>query len=313
MLSQLTGWFGGDAGRVWFTRVLLPVLGYGFLVATALDLRHAPDLEGLRAELDRWLGFLQGDVPFAAAALLGVGLVVSALVLEALDLPLTRLLEGYWPDWPVLSWSRECHRFSQWCDRRAMLRRLVELELAMSERTLEPAEFSEREWLDVALERYPEQEALTMPTRFGNALRAAEQKIEARYGLNAVILWSRLWLVLPEPVKAELGAARSRMALLVRIWWLALLLLPWAYLAWWLAPVGLIGMAFAYRRLLYAAGTYGDLFVAANELHRFDLYRALRWPLPRSTAEEMTLGQALTRHVWRGADPRAAVRFQDGG
>lgn len=311
MLSQLAGWFGGDAGRRWFVRVLLPVLGYAFLVGAALDLGHALDFGRLEERLENALALLREDVPFARMALLGVGLLLAAILLEALDLPLTRLLEGYWPAWPVLRWSRRWHCFAQWCDRRAMRRRLAELTRAAAEGRLDPDHFAELEWLEVALERYPESEALMLPTRFGNSLRAAEQKIGARYGLNGVVLWPRLWLVLPDPVKSELAAARSRMALLVRLWWLAVLLLPWAWFAWWLALLALIMATVVYRRLLAAAAIYGDLFVASYEVHRFDLYRALRWPLPRSTAEESALGEALTAHLWRGADPRAAIVFRD--
>jgi hypothetical protein len=212
MLGQLVGWFGGDAGRVWFVRVLLPVLTYGFLVATAMNFGHAITVEGVEGQLHGWLERLAHERPFAGAALLAAALLLSTLLIQALDLRWTRLLEGYWPSWPVVRWSRRWHVFAHQCDHREMSRRLAELEGRREARPLDDETFAEREWLDMALERYPGPQALFMPTRFGNILRAAEQKIEARYGLNGVILWPRLWLVLPDAAKSELTAARSRIA-----------------------------------------------------------------------------------------------------
>jgi hypothetical protein len=48
-----------------------------------------------------------------------------------------------------------------------------------------------------------------MPTRTGNILRAAETRPAEKYGLNTVIVWPRLWLLLPGPVRDEPTAARA--------------------------------------------------------------------------------------------------------
>ncbi|MCY0922676.1 MULTISPECIES: hypothetical protein [unclassified Streptomyces] len=43
-------------------------------------------------------------------------------------------------------------------------------------------------------------------------------------------------------------------------------------------------------------------------VHRTDLYRALRLPVPVSPAEEQAAGRALTVHLLRGSDD-PTVRF----
>jgi hypothetical protein len=48
-----------------------------------------------------------------------------------------------------------------------------------------------------------------LPTRIGNILRAAETWPADKYGLDAVVVWPRLWLLLPDISRQELLAARA--------------------------------------------------------------------------------------------------------
>ena len=65
--------------------------------------------------------------------------------------------------------------------------------------------------LESQLKRFPTQPERMMPTRLGNVLRAAEGRSAAKYGLDSIICWPALWLVLPEAAKTELQAARSEL------------------------------------------------------------------------------------------------------
>jgi hypothetical protein len=68
----------------------------------------------------------------------------------------------------------------------------------------------------------------------------------------------------------------------------------------------LLGLAtawLAYRGMIVAAGVYGDLVRSAFDLHRFDLYRALAWPLPENLDNERQLGMQLTTYLFRGYSP----------
>lgn len=66
--------------------------------------------------------------------------------------------------------------------------------------------------------QFPSQPNRLMPTKLGNILRAAESRPYDKYGLDAVICWSRLWLLLPDGVKKELQEARSNLNTAARFW-----------------------------------------------------------------------------------------------
>ena len=138
----------------------------------------------------------------------------------------------------------------------------------------------------------------------GNILRASEDRCALKYGLDAIICWPRLWLVLPEEVKTELSAARSGLNLNARLWLWRVLFLLWAPIfgVWWPLPLGVGAAWLAQRWMVQAAQVYEDLVESAFDLYRFALYGALHWPLPTNPAEERALGQGLTEYLWHGSD-----------
>jgi hypothetical protein len=162
--------------------------------------------------------------------------------------------------------------------------------------------------LGLQLRAFPTDRDL-MPTRLGNLLRAAERKPLEKYGLDAVICWPRLWLLLPDAVRKDLQEARADLNIAARVWFWSLLFIFWVLLgAWWAVPVGLLSAAFVYYGwLLDAAGTYADLLESAFDLYRPLLYQSLRWPLPNSPQEEHQSGEALTQYLWRGAADNPAT------
>lgn len=105
----------------------------------------------------------------------------------------------------------------------------------------------------------------------GNILRAAERKPSEKYGLDAVICWSRLWLLLPDTVKQDLQAARADLNTAARVWLWSILFCGWAFLAWNPATpfltnllalwplLGLLSVGLAYQWAIAAAQTYGEL------------------------------------------------------
>jgi len=68
-----------------------------------------------------------------------------------------------------------------------------------------------------------------MPTRLGNLLRAAERKPLEKYGLDAILCWSRLWMLLPDAVKKDLQESRADLNNAARVWLWSLLFCGWTF------------------------------------------------------------------------------------
>ena len=139
-----------------------------------------------------------------------------------------------------------------------------------------------------------------MSTRLGNILRAAERRPLEKYGLDAIICWSRLWLLLPDAVKQELRAARADLNAAARVWLWSVLFMVWGVWALWAIPLGLLSALFAYRWAIAAATLYGDLIEATFDLYRQLLYDSLGWRRPPDPEEERRVGRELTEYLWRG-------------
>ena len=220
-------------------------------------------------------------------ALIALVIVVwtSSIIVERLTVPVLRLLEGYWPavvnslrDRMIRGWRKN-----------------------LDELSILPATGSEPSALTTAqvrVQRFPLDEDL-MPTRIGNILRGGERHPTYWYGLDAVIVWPHLWLLLPAQVRGDLAQARSQLDHAVAAFiWAAIacglvLVWPWSVVIsaatawviwrWWIPN---------------AAENYATLVIATFDTHRFDLYDALHYPRPKTPTQEKNLGIALSRSLW---------------
>lgn len=274
-----------------------------------------------------WLGGLAAGIsyydwqPFKTWALqqpqaLQVGLfilgllvvVISAMLVQKFDRIMLRYLEGYWPKWMnPLRRARTRRYINQW---QQNLQRWSEL-YSKGEDHLTLEEFDEYAQLDWLIVHSPTKPNQFMPTRLGNLLRASEFRSKERYGLDAVVCWPRLWLLIPDSSRKELQDARAALNTAARAWLWSLLFCGWALLAvypfrlsaLWPLPFGLLSAAFVYYFwVLDAARTYSDLIESIFDLYRTLLYQSLRWPLPASPKAERESGAALTQYLWRGSD-----------
>ena len=249
-----------------------------------------------------WLGGLSTPGQWS---LLGGGvllILVSGVVTERFVLPALRLLEGYWPLWLNFLQRRLIKRQKTRADRD----RKRFGELRRKERNPAAAltrdERREMAALDFVLMHAPSSPQLRMPTELGNILRTAELRPRDKYGLNSVVCWPRLWLVLPETVKGELAEARAGLDTAVRTWLWSMLFTIWVMWAWWAVPLGLLGALFCYRWAVAAAAVYGELLEATYDIHRWSLYAGLHWPPPANPAQEKATGEALTSYLYRGSE-----------
>lgn len=246
--------------------------------------------------LETWLN--DQSEPIQVALIVGGLLVVavSAFVIQQFEQPTIQLLEGYWP-----SWLRGLRRRLIQRQRQTVQHREQRWQQLATQRDLTAEETDEYVILDGQLRQFPTHPARIMPTRLGNVLRSAEDLPQIKYGLDAIICWPRLWMVLPEPVKTDLQAARAELNTAARVWLWGICFLIWAIWVWWAIPIGFFTAWYAYGWILRSATTYATLLESAFDLHRLTLYQSLHWPLPTNPAEEKQMGQQLTAYLWRGA------------
>jgi hypothetical protein len=249
---------------------------------------EAPDLDRIldeARELDAWAG-----------GLLFLSLLVAAIVMQPLQLGLVRWLEGYWPR-PLAARGRERYE-----------RRVTALEATTAPRRkpLTPEELATMSDAASELRLLPPREHL-MPTRLGNALRAAEVRAGEPYGLDAVVAWPRLYPLLPDPVRAVVDGQRDALDVNARFCsiFAAAAVISAALLVthgWWLlVPVGCLVLAWlAYRAAVASAVAYGESIRTAVDLHRFTLLEALHLPLPATPEEERELNRKLSRFLLQG-------------
>jgi hypothetical protein len=142
-----------------------------------------------------------------------------------------------------------------------------------------------------------------MPTLLGNILRVAERQPQIRYGLDAVVCYSRLWYVLSQEARQELASARTNVNEAGQLCLWSLLFLGWPLYLWhlkaliWAIPAGVLVAWLAYNWLCDRAAVFGDLLVGAFDTQRIKLYQTLRWPLPETPAEERIRGEEITAYL----------------
>jgi hypothetical protein len=292
-VSDLVG-FGRDIGTRFALVGLLPGAVLALLVL-ALVWSGAP---GDAPDVDRVLDHAR-DLDGWAGGLLFLALVVAALMLQPLQLGLVRALEGYWPA-PVraLALGRQRRRrdaLAAAAAPRAQMPTAAELTaMADAESRLRRLFGSDPDWL--------------LPTRLGNALRAAETRAGEPYGLDAVVAWPRLYPLLPDGVRALVDDQRDALDLAARFCVIfataaAVSLALLATHGWWLlVPAACLLLAWlSYRGAIAAAIAYGEGIRAAIDLHRFDLLGALHLPLPATLEQERAVNEQLSlflRQSW---------------
>jgi hypothetical protein len=240
--------------------------------------------------------FVQKDLALVLALVVGGVVVVwtSSLIVERLTIPVLRLLEGYWPgiadplrNLLVNHWQKKVDALSD-----------PQPRSASSQLRLTTAQV--RMW------RFPASGDV-MPTRIGNIIRGGERRPAYWYGLDAVIVWPQLWLILPGQARNDLTHVRQQLDRSVAAF-------TWTVIACglglvWL-PAGLAGVAAAWVIWRWwvpnAAQDYATLVSAVFDTQRFALYDSLHYARPTSPADEKAHGEALTRSLW--SDPASAPR-----
>ena len=340
MLGAFWSGLGGEFAKQWMVRILTPAFAFwagGLATLWWHQHRSGVHRNGWQSELSATVAWLHRIPGVAQVLLLAGGLLlvaVSAIAAERLTLPLLRVLEGYWPRprWlrnRLIAYRRR--RYRRWRDRvdtlnlRQRFGSLTTEEfLELSSLEKEPARdtirlqalrrrriegFDPQMAADLGrgrgfLRTTPEGDALGMPTRLGDTLRAAEARPTNKYGLDTIVCWYALWLLLPAETKTELVQARATLDKAAGTWLWGALFLVWTPWTWWAVPIGVVVPALAYYLgILAAASLFGELTVSAFDLYRFRLYDSLHLPRPSSPAlERHRDGPRVTNLLWGGLD-----------
>jgi len=165
--------------------------------------------------------------------LLVTGAVVCGLVVNALQNPLYRLLEGYLL-WPAHAYDQACsrHRRHKWDlqDRLTLLRLHRQVQAGDSLSAPARADLvrlshhprieragvrdrrrtaAQRALLREQLARYPVDDAQIAPTRLGNGIRRFEEYGYDRFRLDTQTLWNELTGACPDQVRRQVELARA--------------------------------------------------------------------------------------------------------
>jgi len=263
--------------------------------------QHEPDVRAVVEKIEK-IGGKEG-------IMLALGVLLFALLIQPLQLSLVRLLEGYW-DVPLLpsvgalfsrpgiAWHRK---------RRGKLN--AQTRLAKHPEDATPTDKARMAAADWRLRRYYPAAHRLLPTALGNALRAAEDVPYQRYRLDAVVIWPRLYPLLPQNMIAILTDRRNQLDLAVRFCAVFLLcaIISVFFLyrhGWWLlVPVLMLLLArLSYRGAVSAAVAYGESVQSAFDLYRFELHKALRMPAPCYLQAEKKTNQLITSFLRQGID-----------
>ncbi|HVN03879.1 MAG TPA: hypothetical protein VMT86_05635, partial [Bryobacteraceae bacterium] len=258
---------------------------------------------------EKWLSHLSPVQHVFLGGLAIIGLLLSAKIVENLDQATIRLIAGEWG-----TWAGALRRFltgrqeDKWNRLRTRLQELA----AKPEKDLDDAEQRELAAVKLKMHAYSASRKSLAPTALGNILRAAELRSYDKYGLDAAVCWPRLWLLLPDAARTDVGAARTEVDSAARAFLWSVLFCAWTFVHPVALLIGIVAALLMHRHLKDTAETYGTLLESAFDVYRFSLYRSLGWALPENAEKEPARGAELTNYLWRGSHERTlAFQFED--
>ncbi len=289
MFSTLLTEIRGLVDKRFLLSAFFPVLLFGF----GADLLIASAHGGIDDQIAAWKGYsglFQGMILGGALA----GVFLLAAVLSSSSILITQLYEGYRGfDWlkKIGIW-RQAKRAAETTGNKELRFPLPNLQ--------------------------PNTAAHLQPTALGNVLRAAEEYPQRAYGANVVVVWPRLFLVLPPELVLSATGPADAIQLLLNVSLLATVygVLGGAYVAAeslgaaaYLATVfGALAVArVAYRGAVEAAIEYGLHIRGAFDVHRTELLSKLHRALPTSRDEELRTWKDVSERLQTG-EPRP-VRY----
>jgi hypothetical protein len=245
-----------------------------------------------------------------------------SILLTAFNRPIIRLLEGYGKLNPFrIFLGSQKRKFKAQAKPR-----LKELKNVLNARRRGLSETDQFDELDVwrATRDFPESLDLVLPTRLGNVMRAYERYSGVVYEIEAIVLWSRLLMIIPEKARERIQEVEGLFhfsinmllaSLITLVTWGAMItsalyhgglsgfenIISWPMILV-LVLTGFVAW-FNWWRLPDAALQRGEQVKSTFDLYRGELADALGLDLPASEAEE--------RRMWRLVSRRMLLRVSD--
>jgi hypothetical protein len=292
MTAKLWEKMGEGFAEKWLLSIFSPAFVFWIGGLYAYAIYFEVDYEQIQKTFDSLSLFEQ--LLWVALSLLFI--IFSATIVQRLQDKGIQISAGYWPN-PL----RRFRFFlaARW--RTRVEKKQTKWQSLQDALTI--VDITEKRRLEAEIFRFPVKSGNFMPTLFGNLLKAAEEYPSVRYGLDTVVCWPRLYLVMPEAARKEISSAREKINENVRLMIWSFLFLVWGF--WW--PWAFLSISItwiAYRGMVMSAEVYGDLVKATFDLYRFDLYKALGWPLPKKPSDEEVSGREFTEYIFRGLAPK---------
>jgi hypothetical protein len=160
-----------------------------------------------------------------------------------------------------------------------------------------------------------------MPTRRGNILKNAELYPKDRYRIDAVLIWPRLYYLLPERFIQTFAEARGALDFMLVISSLsgAFALISAGYLLYVRGPMqlfficnpgGLFIAWLAYKGAIDGALIYAQQIKVAFDLYRNDLLKQMNMPLPATPAEEKERCNEVVLFLYRNVPGLLTYRMK---
>jgi len=243
------------------------------------------------------------ELQVALAVLLFAWITFFARLLLSVLGSLTRIYEGYWNHLLLIE---KLPLLGDFGNRR---RRYYACKIASLKKGKENAEI---------YQRFPPVTRLdaVMPTRMGNILKNGELYPKLLYGMNAVLVWPRLYSVLPDAMVTNFGSAAAELELMLVISVLGAAfacvggLMAVALLPCWVAPACILGGALVawlgYEGAVRSALSYNMLVKAAFDLHRGTLLKTIGWFPATSYAKEKAQWGRISQLWFQNPPPTSA-------
>jgi hypothetical protein len=264
----------------------------------------------------KFINFLSEKSTFGAALSIVV-IWLFSILLMAFNRPLIRILEGYGDNNPA-RFLLPLQKAKFKANAEPYLQKLNSVLDARRRGVPETQEFDE---FDVwkAASNYPDDLALVLPTRLGNVMRAYEVYSDLVYGIESIVVWPRLLMIMPESARERIRDGEALFHFAVNTALMSILSLAIScglignllyhsgpsgiasLISWSIIVVMALALFFGWFSwswlLPETARLRGELVKSTFDLYRSTLAEALGFRLPTTEAEERVMWRLVSRRM----------------